>query len=764
VLAALVALGTLALPLAPAQAGHEATAYPAFYPQEIRVEVLPPAQAAREIARGRLHAFVGGDPLAAAALRGGAPTAVVRSLAAYRILRLTPAAAQQPRADRCRRLDAALSALALRAARGHDGFVFHPYPVTPYHEDFLAHADRARAARAAAAARLMAGASGVVLEEVAVADLTGPPPLGWVAGGALPWRSAGWFHAYRLLERWAGAARDEAATIFHHLTLGDPLPPDASPAAGAAVSAGGRSALARRLDLERRLVALLQRECLARVAGYLLRREVLNTHFSAGVENVGFDAHAGLASPTFVRTVKLKEFPWNGWLRLGVAARPAAAWNPVAGFTDPFGTLVWAAVGDPALLPAPYGSGWVENRVRVAVLERRGVLDRLLDWLRRGRSADGAVAVPRDALLPDATGSLRPVGRGRRAALALRYRVRTSRFHDGTAMTAADLLAAYAFAVRWGTPADGASDRTVVERTALLRAWLAGVRSAGTELERRQLGDRDVDVAVPVVEVYLRRHLPLEQAAVVAPPWTPVPWTVLALMEEAVRRGLAAFSREEAARRGVPWLDLVRTPVLHRRLLDLAATFEREAYVPPALQPFVTAEEARARWRALRQFGERHGHLLVANGPYRLTRWTPHAAVLTVWRDLSYPLTIGTYDRFADPRHAYVTAVRISGRRVELRGEVERVVRYQRTAELVRHRIGDLSIPVTEAPPECRYVVVDRQGRVTAAGICGYAGDGLYQADLPVKGEASGATLYLALLVDGNAVHSPINSTLLSGP
>jgi hypothetical protein len=742
--------------VAPAQAGHEATAYPAFYPQEIRLEVLPPAQAAREIARGRLHAFVGGDLLAAGALHGGVPTAVVRSLAAYRIVRLTPEAAQQPRTDRCRRLDAALSTLARRATRGHDGFVFHPYPVTPYHEDFLAHADRARAARAAAAARLMAGASGVVLEEVAVADLTGPPPLGWVAGGALPWRSAGWFHAYRLLERWAGAAREEAATIFRHLTLGAPLPPDASQSAGEALSAGGRSDLARRLNLERHLVALLQRECLARVAGYLLRREVLTTHFSAGVENVGFDAHAGLASPTFVRTVKLKEFPWNGWLRLGVAAGPTAAWNPVAGFTDPFGTLVWAAVGDPALLPVPYGSGWVENRVRVAVLERRGILDRLLGWLRRSRPTDGEVAVPRDALLPDATGALRAVGRGRRAALALRYRVRTSHFHDGTAMTAADLLAAYAFAFRWGAPADGASDRTVVERTALLREWLAGVRPAGTELERRQVGDRDVDVAAPVVEVYLRRHLPPEQAAVVAPPWTPVPWTVLVLMDEAVRRGLAAFSRVEAARRGVPWLDLVRNPILHRRLLDLAATFEREAYVPPALQPFVTAEEARARWRALRQFGERHGHLLVANGPYRLTRWTPHTAVLTVWRDLSYPITIGTYDRFADPRHAYVTEVHVSGRRVELRGEVERVVRYQRTTELVRHPIGDLSIPVTEAPPECRYVVVDRQGRVTTAGTCTYAGQGAYQLDLGEQSAAAGATLYVGLVVDRNAVGVPV--------
>src|SRR5437899_6153963 len=43
----------------------------------------------------------------------------------------------------------------------------------------------------------------------------------------------------------------------------------------------------------------------------------------------------------------------SGWLRLGVASRPAAAWNPIAGFGDEAGRLVWAALGDPALLPAP---------------------------------------------------------------------------------------------------------------------------------------------------------------------------------------------------------------------------------------------------------------------------------------------------------------------------------------------------------------------------------------------------------------------------
>ena len=65
----------------------------------------------------------------------------------------------------------------------------------------------------------------------------------------------------------------------------------------------------------------------------------------------------------FIRTVKLKDFPWNGWLSLGMQSQAAAAWNPVAGFTDPFGRLMWSAMGDPAALPSPYDSAWMLNRI-----------------------------------------------------------------------------------------------------------------------------------------------------------------------------------------------------------------------------------------------------------------------------------------------------------------------------------------------------------------------------------------------------------------
>ena len=99
------------------------------------------------------------------------------------------------------------------------------------------------------------------------------------------------------------------------------------------------------------------------MVGYSVKRQYFNSDFSAGIENIAYDSHAGLNSAIFVRTVKLKDFPWNGWLRLGVDESPAAAWNPIAGFTDEAGRLIWWALGDPGLFPAPYADGWELNRI-----------------------------------------------------------------------------------------------------------------------------------------------------------------------------------------------------------------------------------------------------------------------------------------------------------------------------------------------------------------------------------------------------------------
>ena len=350
-----------------ARSGHELPVYPSYYPHEIRIESLAPGQAAGLLRAGKIQAHVGAELRFAGDLPEG--VAAIDSLGAYLVVRVNPASPLAP--DEPAACALGQTVLADLASKRGD-FVFHPYPVTPFHGDYLHHVDLAEASRArfaataspardlrlkvldATAVRLVRPewrTSGTewdaAIETIDVGALVAAATFatnGWVGPS---WVRNGWFHAYRVLaDPDADSDRSRRAdAAFERLQAGD---------------AGGEI---ERINLERDLVRSLAADCRRMVAGFIPKREYINAEFSAGVENVAFDALAGLSSPMFIRTVKLKDFPWNGWLVLGTEARPDAAWNPIGGFTDAFGRLTWFALSDPAAMPAPYEAAWVLNRV-----------------------------------------------------------------------------------------------------------------------------------------------------------------------------------------------------------------------------------------------------------------------------------------------------------------------------------------------------------------------------------------------------------------
>jgi hypothetical protein len=365
----------LALLVAPvARSGHELPVYPSYYPHEIEIAALKPDTAAPLIEQGKLHAFLGGP----AQFAGPLPETVqsVESLGAFLVARANPALSDETAA--C----AAVRAVAEDAARATGEFIFHPYPVTPMHGDFLHHVDRAEAAKAALSAasagtpsreprvraqgavadsvvrrpwRARSGEWDAEVIEIDAADLVAIEQLvtnGWIGPASL---KTGWWQAYLILGVEDGRGRPFGAI--------DARARERTEADLRRLQSGDFADAVERMNLERSFIVGLTADCRQRVIGYTLKREYFNAEFSAGVENVGYDSLTGLNSAIFLRTVKLKDFPWNGWLALGIDTRPTAAWNPVAGFSDPFGRLMWSALGDPALLPAPYGSGWMINRV-----------------------------------------------------------------------------------------------------------------------------------------------------------------------------------------------------------------------------------------------------------------------------------------------------------------------------------------------------------------------------------------------------------------
>jgi hypothetical protein len=372
------------------------------------------------------------------------------------------------------------------------------------------------------------------------------------------------------------------------------------------------------------------------------------------------------------------------------------------------------------------------------------------------------IAVPENAVLPEpGSGRLQAVGAGKIAKQKLIYRVLGSAFHDGTRMSAADVLYSYAFAYRWGARWNGEDarfDPLVAAATAVMRAHLLGVRVVGTDTTSKsfRFGDFEYVRELFVIDVYT--SLPPvdpEQDAIIAPPWSTLPWHLLVLMEEAVDRGWAAFSESEARRRGVDWLDLVRSEPMNARLAGLVERFEREGYRPDPLKSLISADDARRRWAALKAFHRERGHFLVTNGPYQLKRWSADSVTLEAFRDLSYPLGVGSYDAYAVPRRGFITKVERDGDRLRLFGDIELVQKHQRSYDIVRKPLQLIAADALKrSAPECRYLVTDGEGRVVLAGQVAPTGDANFSVDLTGKLPAGHFTLIAQIIVSGNAMNA----------
>ncbi|MFQ5995683.1 MAG: hypothetical protein ACE5K1_11385, partial [Acidiferrobacterales bacterium] len=228
------------------------------------------------------------------------------------------------------------------------------------------------------------------------------------------------------------------------------------------------------------------------------------------------------------------------------------------------------------------------------------------------------------------------------------------------------------------------------------------------------------------------------------------------LMEEAVARGFAAFSKIESERRGQSWLDLARDPVLREKLKALIDQFQREGYRPDALKRLVDTRTARTRWASLKKFADEHGHLLVTNGPYRFTKWSENSAVLGVARDLTYPHAVGSFDNYAYPPRAIITEVKREANRVLVYVDVEKVVQEQRSYRTVRERLKrGATRGLYLIRPDSRYVVLGPDGSVVKASSAKFQGDGHFVADLPKRLPHGRYTFLVAIYLDGNSI-SPV--------
>src|SRR6266536_1005122 len=214
--------------VAVARSGHELPVYPSYYPHEIDIAAVVPERAADLLRDGKMHAYVGGTPRFAGAM----PETItaVESFGSFVIVRVNPASPlAKDEASICALTRAAIREIGGKASE----LITHPYPVTPFHGDFLNHVHLAAAAKARLLGSLTEATGAVV--------------------GELKVRAVGALARSLVRAEWQAGDYDGAVE---------------------------------RINLERGLVGMLVGSCHKTVAGYTVKREYFNSEFSAGIENV----------------------------------------------------------------------------------------------------------------------------------------------------------------------------------------------------------------------------------------------------------------------------------------------------------------------------------------------------------------------------------------------------------------------------------------------------------------------------------------------
>jgi hypothetical protein len=187
--------------------------------------------------------------------------------------------------------------------------------------------------------------------------------------------------------------------------------------------------------------------------------------------------------------------------------------------------------------------------------------------------------------------------------------------------------------------------------------------------------------------------------------------------------------------------------------MDLIAKFERDGHRPQPLLDLVSGDEARARWRALRTFAAKSGHLLVTNGPYRLKEWTPDTVVLQAVREMTYPLGFGTFDRFVNPPRAVIAAVTQDAGEIRVRADAEMVMKAGRSYHLVKEPLlHSTTRGVQGLLVVSRYLLIDPSGRVVKVDKMPWKEDGHFEIKLPENLPAGQYTVILGIFLDGNTV------------
>ena len=345
------------------------------------------------------------------------------------------------------------------------------------------------------------------------------------------------------------------------------------------------------------------------------------------VEGVITDFGAGIANRLNFWNAK-----YNGedTLIVGVKYLSQGAWNPMGGYEDWYTVTIYRAISDPGTWRHPH-------------------LGEVMPWRITDYTVtsdpDGNIPVPSDALKWDPLNNQWvEVGSGKKAKakVVITYNMGGG-WHDGNSITMNDIR--YTLYMLWEWVSEDETGDKYYDPVFAI----SNEDYANTILGIKFIGDDTIEVYVDYW------HFDEKEILAYASFWASTPWYLYAAMEEYVVEGKAAFTNAYAQRLGVEWLNLVA----RKQAMDLVGILEKfaeEKYVPPALEGYITPDEAADAYQKAALFIRSYGHAVISNGPYKMTEYVPNEYVkLEAFR--THPFDKSKWEAFTVARCAEIRGI-----------------------------------------------------------------------------------------------------------
>ncbi|MEM4018950.1 MAG: ABC transporter substrate-binding protein [Thermofilaceae archaeon] len=428
------------------------------------------------------------------------------------------------------------------------------------------------------------------------------------------------------------------------------------------------------------------------------------------------DLSGGFATALWSRTVRFVD-KVGGTFRAGNREVLVDPWNPVAGTNWVYDSVIITPTLGYAFLTNPYtGLPMPERAVNATVfVEKEVSTTSSSDWLTL-KFVD-RVEVPADAWWGFDTKAGKVVTASEAGVRYAKVRVVVNygdvlgkiRYHDGTTMSIADWVALWPLSFYRVDPESPLYDAAAVP--------------GFTEWRKLFMGWRILSTSPLVIEWYGNfTHPEAEFIVTYFAGWPNIPWHVTAIGIRAEEKGLLAFSTSKADKLKVEWMNYIGGPSL-KILEDTLREMLDTGYIPfkEFASKYVTPEEAKARYQALLNWYQAHGHFWVGDGPFYLDSvdYLAHTAVLKANRN--YPDKADRWAWLAEPPIPEVSI------------EVPENVIPGLPADITV-RVSYKGQPYPAGRIEfVKYLILDAAGNVLGKGEATAVADGVFKISVPAE-------------------------------